>query len=523
MAFIHFFGLMFAPFNVSILMLGVVGGLILGATPGVSPTLAVALLIPFTFKMAPTASLILLGSVYSAAMAGGAISAILINVPGAPANIATLFDGHKMSLKGRAMEGLHYAMLASGIGGVVGVLVLIFLAPALGKMAMQFGPSQMFWVAILGITVMGAVGSGSMVKGLLSGAIGVWISCIGYSDTYGVERYVFSPVLSGGVSLVGALIGLFAIPEVLKLLSDSKKPGGGAMYALEPRRVVSSLKALPKYWRTLSIGSFIGCFIGVIPGAGGQVAGLVSYDQCRKFSPFRDNYGSGEPDGVIASESANNATAGPALVPLLTLGVPGSPTAAVLLGGLLINGLFPGPELFVKSGNVVWTFIDSLLVAQILMAVLGLYLARISRRVAQIPKRFMSVSVLILAVYGTYSIRNNFDDVIVMIGIGVMMYYLEKVGLSAGPMVLGIILGPIAETNWEQGKMIADATHGVLPYFFTGGLNLMMISFCCASVGYSIFIEVRMRKKRRVASGHKKQIEKMKAAERQTSRFELPD
>jgi putative tricarboxylic transport membrane protein len=485
--FITYFSLVFTPFNMAVLLLGVSGGLILGTTPGVSPTLAVALLIPFTFQMGATGGLILLGSVYSAAMAGGAISAILINVPGAPANIATLFDGHKMALKGHSMEALHYAFLASGVGGVVGVLVLIFLAPPLGELAMKFGPSEMFWVAVLGITVMGSVGSNSMVKGLFSGALGVWIATIGYNDTTGVVRYVFSPTLASGVSLVGALIGLFAIPEVLKLMAASRDPSGGTMYALEPRRVMDSIRALKKYWRSLSFGSVIGCFIGIIPGAGGQVAGLVSYDQCKKTSPFKKSYGTGEPDGVVASETANNATAGPALVPLLTLGVPGSPTAAVLLGGLLINGLFPGPELFSKGAPITWAFIDALLIAQILMVVLGLYLARISRRVAQIPKRFMAVAVLVLAVYGTYSVRNSFDDVIVMVGIGIFMYLIEKIGLTAGPLVLGIILGPIAETNWEQGRLIADATGGVFNYFFTGGFNLMLIGFCVLSIAYSIF------------------------------------
>ena len=203
---------------------------------------------------------------------------------------------------------------------------------------------------------------------------------------------------------------------------------------------------------------------------------------------------------MIASETANNATAGPALVPLLTLGIPGSPTAAVLLGGLLINGLFPGPDLFLKSGEVTWTFIDALLVAQVLMVVFGLYLAKISCYVAQVPKRFMAAAVLILAVYGTYSIRNNFDDVIVMAGIGIFMFFLEKIGLSAGPMVLGIILGPIAETNWEQGKMIADATNGILPYFFTGALNIVLISICCISVAYSIVASALVKKKKTTRS-----------------------
>jgi putative tricarboxylic transport membrane protein len=335
-----------------------------------------------------------------------------------------------------------------------------------------------------------------MTKGLLSGALGVWISCIGYNQTYGVERYVFSPVLASGVSLVGALIGLFAIPEVLKLMSASREPGGGVMYALEPRKVVASMRELTKHWWTLSMGSIVGCIVGIIPGAGGQVAGLLSYDRGRKYSPFRKTYGTGERDGVIASESANNATAGPALAPLLTLGVPGSPTAAVLMGGLLINGLFPGPGLFEKSGHITWVFIDGLLVAQVLMVAFGLYLARISSRIAQIPKRFMAAAVLILAVYGTYSIRNSFDDVLTMMGIGVLMFFLEKVGLTAGPLVLGIILGPIAEVNWEQGKLIADATGGVLPYFFTGFLNWILIGLCCISIIYSIISAVQTRKKR---------------------------
>lgn len=494
MDFINNFPLVFSAFNLTILLLGVVGGLILGATPGVSPTLAVALLIPFTFQLEPTAGLILLGSVYSSAMTGGAISAILINVPGAPANIATLFDGHKMALNGHAKAGLHYAMLASGVGGVVGVFVLIFLAPVLSDLAMRFGPSELFWVAVVGITVMGSVGSDSMVKGLFAGALGVWISCIGYSETYGVERYAFAPQLASGVDLVGALIGLFAIPEVLKLLAMSRSPAGGAMYALEPRSVMRSIIDLFKYWRSLVIGSIVGCVVGIIPGAGGQVAGLVSYDQCRKFSPFAKTYGTGEADGVIASETANNATAGPALAPLLTLGIPGSPTAAVLMGGLLINGLFPGPDLFTKNASITWAFIDALLLAQVLMVVFGLYLARISQRVAQVPKRFMAASVLVLAVYGAYSVRNNFDDVIVMTVLGVGMYFIEKVGLTAGPLVLGIILGPIAEVNLEQGRLIADATVGFIPYFFTGRMNLILIAVCLVSIAYSVLPALRSKK-----------------------------
>lgn len=498
MEIFQYFPAVFESYNLLVLVLGVTGGLILGATPGISPTLAVALLIPFTFTMGATPGLILLGAVYSGAVTGGAIAAILINVPGAPANIATLFDGHKMALKGNAMEGLHYALLASGVGGLVGVVVLIYLAPVLSNLALLFGPSELFWVAILGVTVMGSVGSDSLVKGLLSGAIGMSIACIGYSETTGVERYVFSPVLASGVNLVGALIGLFAIPEVINLLNASlHRHGSATMYPLNPRRIMASVRQLLVHWRTLSIGSVIGVFIGVIPGAGGQVAGLVSYDQCRKFSRFRSNYGNGEPDGVIASEAANNATVGPALAPLLTLGIPGSPTAAVLLGGLLINGLFPGPDLFSSHADVTWTFMASLFIAQILMVVIGLYLARVTRAVARVPKRFMAVAVLILAVYGTYSIRNSFDDVIVMVGLGVLVYFTAKVGITAGAMVLGLILGPIAEINWDQGRLIGQATDGVMPYFFTGTLNMIIIALCVFSVLFSVGTAVVDQRRKR--------------------------
>lgn len=491
MEFLYYFPEVFSGLNLAVLLFGVAGGLIMGATPGISPTLAVALLIPFTFSMSATSGLIMLGAVYSAAMTGGAITAILINVPGAPANIATLFDGHKMAVKGQAMSGLHHAMLASGFGGFLGVLVLIFLAPLLSDIAIGFGPSELFWVAVLGITVMGSVGSNSLVLGLLSGALGAWIATIGYSDTFGLERYVFVPQLSSGIDLVGALIGLFAIPEVLNLLATSREESGKQLYKLNPVRIIDSITEFIRHKTTALISTFIGVFVGIIPGAGGQVAGLVAYDQCRRISKYRDNYGKGEVDGVIASEAANNATAGPSLAPLLTLGIPGSPTAAVLMGGLLINGLFPGPELFEQHASVTWTFINALLLSQIVMVVFGLYLARVSRRVAEIPKRYMAVAIFILACYGAYSVRNNFFDIGIMICLGTGMYFLSKVGLSSGPLVLGLILGPIAELNWDQGKMIAVATDGIFEYFVMGNMNMSLIGLCILSILYSIWAAIR--------------------------------
>ncbi len=358
MDFIRYMPEIFAPWNLTVLVLGTIGGLILGAAPGLSPTMAVALLIPFTFHMDTASSLILLGAVYTATVAGGAISAILINIPGAPANIATVLDGHPMAKQGRAAEALHYAFISSVIGGVLGVFVLIFFTPILAEFALKFGPSELFWTAVLGVTVIGSLGSGSLLKGLFAGVFGLWLSTIGYDPINGVQRFVFTDQLQGGINIIAALIGLFAIPQVFGMFEGASAAQRKDTYEMENRNVLDSLRANLRRVKTLTIGSAVGIIVGLIPGAGGQIAGLVSYDQNRKFSDRRDNFGKGEPDGVIASESANNAMVGPSLVPLLTLSVPGSPTAAVLLGGLLIHGLFPGPNLFTQHAKVTWTFIE---------------------------------------------------------------------------------------------------------------------------------------------------------------------
>lgn len=486
--------------NLMILMAGTVVGLLLGATPGLSPTMAVALLIPFTFQMEATSGLILLGVLYTATVAGGAVSAILVNIPGAPANIATMLDGHPMAKNGRATEALHYCFISSGVGGVIGVLVLIFFTPLLAGFALRFGPSELFWIAILGITVIGSLGSTSVLKGLLAGAVGIWISLIGFNPVAGTERFVFTEHLQGGVTIIPALIGLFAIPQVFQMVEDARRGRGGEVFGMEHRPVWASVVYNLSRVRALGIGSVIGTLVGLIPGAGGQIAGLVAYDQNKKFSSNPDAYGKGEPEGVIASESANNSMVGASLVPMLSLGIPGSPTAAVLLGGLLIQGLFPGPELFTQHASVAWTFMGALLVSQILMVIFGLYISRFSKYVIRIPKQYMAAAVAILAVFGTYSVQNSMSDVIIMMTMGCAMYFAMRFGFGPGPVVLGIILGPIAENNLLQGKMLGQALDGELQYFFTGGINLLLISLCVLSIGYSILTEFKVRARRKKQS-----------------------
>lgn len=501
MEFLNYFGEVFSLYHLALLAGGTLAGLILGALPGLSPTMAVALLVPFTFHMQPASGLVLLGAMYTATVAGGAISAILVNVPGAPANIATALDGHELARKGRAAEALHYCFTSSFVGGVLGILVLIFFTPPLAELALKFGPAELFWIAVLGITVIGTIGAKSVLKGLLSGLIGLALSTIGDNPMLGEDRFIFSEHLVGGVHIVVALIGLFAVPQVLTLFGEARGSGSLRMFELGESRLFESIRYNLSRVRSLAIGSVAGVIVGVIPGAGGQIAGLVAYDQARKSSRNPQNFGSGEPDGVIAAESANNAMVGPSLVPLLTLSIPGSPTAAVLLGGLLIHGLFPGPDLFTIHARVTWTFINSLIVAQVLMLVMGLYLSRHSGWVVKVPPHFMAAAILVLAVFGSYSIQSSYSDVLIMMILGALMFFGGRLGFSPAPVVLGIILGPIAEDNFLQARIIAESQEGVVAYFSSGAINVCLILAIVFSISYSVYSEWRIRRKNESARG----------------------
>ena len=485
MEFLGYFSGVFEPLSFLLLLGGTLGGLILGATPGLSPTMAVALLIPFTFHLSPVQGLILLGSAYTSTVAGGAVSAILLKIPGAPANIATALDGNEMAKKGDGTRALHLAFLSSGLGGIVGIFLLIFLTPILAYWALQFGPSHLFWIAILGVTIIGSLDSNSLIKGLLSGCIGLWLSQVGYDDIQGVPRFVFLPELTGGIPFIAALIGLFAIPQILDMFTKSRDLGSIKTMSVMPHSLRSSFSEMSRSSRSWTIGTIVGSIIGLIPGVGGQIAGLVAYDQSRKFSSYKGKFGTGHSEGIIAAESANNAMVGPSLVPLLTLSIPGSPTAAVLLGGLLIHGIYPGSDIFINHPQVIWTFINSMLLGQILMVIFGIYTALWVARVAQIPTSILASGVLVLAIFGSYCIQQSLSDVYIMFVLGVFMYFLEKFGFSAAPLVLGLILGPLAADYYVTGSLIAAAQDGRFIYFFTGWLNLSLILLIVSSIVYS--------------------------------------
>lgn len=521
MEFLAHFGPVFEPWALMLLFIGTIGGLVLGATPGLSPTMAVALAIPFTFQMEPVHGLILLGALYTSTVAGGAVSAILLKIPGAPANIATTLDGHAMARKGEGKRALQLSFIASLFGGMFGIFLLIWLTPILAEWALNFGPSQMFWMAIVGVTVIATLDSKSVVKGLLAGCVGMWLGTIGFDDIIGAQRFIFHPSLSGGIHIIPALIGLFAIPQVIAMFAkgrvasefddpNSPRPSLSQMVslivaAIKNFRPVSAIinwfvsvwktvKEVFHYGRSLSIGGIVGAVIGLIPGVGGQIAGLVAYDQSRNFSKEREKFGTGHPEGIISAESANNAMVGPSLVPLLTLSIPGSPTAAVLLGGLIIHGIFPGPDIFTFYPHVVWPFINSMLLGQILMCVFGILIAGMVASIVKVHHSVMAAAVLALALFGSYSVQLSMGDVYIMLCLGTGMFFLERWGYSAAPLVLGLILGPIAEANFVVGFKTAAAENGVVEYFLRGNINKTLIILVIASIAYAIWISRRTAK-----------------------------
>ncbi|WP_280542190.1 tripartite tricarboxylate transporter permease [Chromohalobacter sp. 11-W] len=441
------------------ILAGVTAGLFIGALPGLTATMALAVLLPFTFTMSPLQGLMALGAVYMGAIYGGAFTAILINTPGTPSSIATTFDGYPMARQGRAYEALAAATIASVVGGIIGVAFLLLLAPPLARLAVVFGPAEMFWVALLGLTLVASLSSGSLLKGLLGGCIGMLLSTIGVSPIGGETRFIFGiPALQGGIELIVALIGLFVIPELISMaaqgrgaLPESGKLQGGAGAAIG--RMGRHIFGKPI---NLIRSCIIGQIIAIIPGAGGNVTSLVAYNEARRFSKDPSSFGKGNVDGVIASESSNNVMVAGSMVPLLTLGIPGAPPDAIILGVLLMHGLRPGLDLFTETGVLTNGFILSMGFAAMFLLPVGLLGGRLIHRVVvKTPFYFLLPSIAMVTILGTYALRNSMTDVFIMLLLGTVGYFLRLIGIQAAPIVLGMILGVIAEKGYVQTMLVA--------------------------------------------------------------------
>lgn len=470
--------------NLLLMLGGTLAGLMAGALPGLTATMAVALIVPFTFAMSPVSGLATMGAIYMAAIYGGSFSAILVNTPGTPSSIGTTFDGYPMAKAGRGQEAIVVATVASVIGGLFGVAVLAFLAPPLARVALKFGPPEYFWVSVFGLSIIASLASKSLLKGLIGGVFGLLVSTIGIAPIGGDVRFTFGqPSMQGGIELVGALIGLFCIPEVLSLVRQGSK--AYETVRVEKRRGViwetaAKVLAMPG---NLLRSSVIGTVVGIIPGAGGNIANLVAYNEAQRASKYPEKFGTGIIDGVVATEAANNATVGGGLVPLLTLGVPGTPVDAVIYGALLIQGLRPGPELFTVHADITYGFIFSLFIATLMMLVVGLVMGTaLHRLVSRLPLRYLVPSIVFLSILGSYAIRNNMTDVGVMLACGFAGYLLKQLGFHPGPIVLGLILGPLAEEGFVQATLMAKALPVPWLIFFTRPISIVLIVMTVVSL-----------------------------------------
>lgn len=479
--------------NIMLMLLGVWGGVVIGALPGLTATMGIALLVPFTFVMPPEKGLILLGGLYAGAIYGGSIAAILINTPGTPSAIATTFDGHPMALKGEAEEALTASITGSFIGGIGGNIFLLSLSPLLAMISLKFGPPEMFWVAMLGLTIIATFATESLLKGFIGGLIGLVLATVGISPIAGESRFTFgNPNLAGGIELICALIGFFCIPQVIKMVESPEK---AEMIKYKRKkgilfRLILRILSMPG----LLIRSIvIGTFIGVVPGAGGNIAALVSYNEAMRWSKNPEKFGKGCIEGVVAPETANNAEVSGSLIPLLTLGIPGAPPAAVLLGALLIQGIRPGPELYTVHGEITYTFIISLFFSNFFMFLSAVFGARLFAKVMLVPRHLLAPVIVVLSVIGSYAIRNNMMDVAIMLGCGFAGYVGGKLGFHPAPIVLGLILGKIAEIGLVEAMTIGAAKGGWFVYFITRPLSAVLIVLVVFSAAWPI---IRSRKKK---------------------------
>ncbi|ACB85530.1 tripartite tricarboxylate transporter permease [Natranaerobius thermophilus] len=480
---------------------GVFGGILVGALPGLTPTMGVALLVPFTFYLPAEQGLLMLGSVYVGSVYGGAITAILINIPGAPASIATIMDGHPMANKGEGEKAIHLATLSSFIGGVFGVILLLFFAPALARVSLNFGPAEHFWIAVFGITVIAGLSKGSIWKGIMGGAAGLWLSTIGIGEITGTARFTFeSAHLTGGIGLVSMLIGLFAFPQALVFVErlfqskETRKFNENVFH--KSRSFLKGIKDIIKYKKNVIMGSIIGGLVGLVPGAGGQIAGLVAYNEVKRYSPEKDKFGTGHEGGIITTESANNAMVGCSLVPLLTLGIPGSPTAAVLLGGLLMNGLWPGPEMFQENASITYTFILGMVAAQFFMLFIGGFGGRFFKRVMYVSPGIMAPLILVFCVLGSFAERNNFSDVWFMLIVGVLMYFGMKFGFSPAPVGLGFILGEYAERGFLLANRASVSEGSLMLHFLDSPIVIVLMLLTAISIITTAVLEISKKQKK---------------------------
>ena len=469
------FGVALTPFNLMLMFVGVVLGVIIGVLPGLGGANGVAILLPLTFTMPPTSAIIMLSCIYWGALFGGAITSILFNIPGEPWSVATTFDGYPLGQKGRAGAALTTAFTSSFIGALVAVIVITFLSPIVADFALAFGPPEFFAVYLLTFCAFVGMSKGQALKTIASMMVGFALAAVGLDTVTGSLRLTFgSTALLQGFDFLIAVIGLFGIGEILLTLEEGLA-FKGARAKINLKVVLETWRELPRYWLTSLRSSAVGCFMGIVPG-GATPASFMAYGVAKRFSKDGEKFGTGVVEGVVAPETAAHAAGTSALLPMLTLGVPGSPTAAVLLGGLLIWGLQPGPLLFQEQKEFVWGLIASMYLGNIAGLIVVLTCVPLFAAILRIPFSIIAPIIIVICAIGAYTVHNSMFDVYLMVLFGVAGYVLRKLDYPLAPLVLALVLGDRAESAFRQAMLVSQ---GDMSIFFSkplvGGMTTLAL------------------------------------------------
>ncbi len=490
------FSAILEPYCLLLILAGTAVGILFGAVPGLTSVMAVALFLPVTYGMDPGTGIAVLVSLYIGATSGGLISAILLKIPGTPASVATCWDGHPMVDKGEGAKALGAGVVFSFLGTIISIAALVFIAPPLARIALRFGPHEYFAIAIFSLTLIASLSSGSMIKGLFSGALGFAFATVGIAPIEANVRFSFgSYELNDGFKTLTVLIGLFAISEVIKAAESVKTEAQATVANVNMKKIRGfgfSREEFKKQIGNMFRSSAIGIGVGILPGIGAGTSNILSYIAAQKQSKHPELFGTGILDGIIASETANNAGIGGAMIPLMTLGIPGDGVTAILLGGFMVHGIAPGPLLFTNHAVLVYTIFAALILSSIAMLIIEFYGLRIFIKLLNVPKHILLPIVFILCVVGAFGLSSLIFDVWTILVFGAVGYFFVSFKVPQAPFIIGFILGPMAELNMRRGLMLSD---GRWAGFFENSISCIFIVLSLFSVAYIIIKGLSNRKK----------------------------
>ncbi|PKR85432.1 tripartite tricarboxylate transporter permease [Heyndrickxia camelliae] len=494
---IHGFGTAFIWYNLLFAFVGVLIGTAVGVLPGIGPMSGVALLIPVTASItgglppetAATSAIILLAGVYYGAMYGGSTTSILLNTPGESSSVVTTLDGYQMAKKGRAGSALSIAAIGSFVGGIVTLIALIALAEPLSNVALKFGPAEYFSLMLLGLAAVSGLAGKSVTKALIMTVCGLLLGTIGIDSVSGIARFTFNiPWLYQGIEFLTIAVGLFALGEVFKTILEKEEEEGGIA---KINNMIPSKEEMKESAGPIARGSILGFFVGILPGAGATLASFFSYLLEKRISKNPSKFGTGTIAGVAAPETANNAASGGAMIPLLTLGIPGSGTTAILMGALMMYNVQPGPLLFEDHPQVAWGLIASMFIGNLMLLILNLPLVKVFAKIIETPKKYLIPLIIAISIFGVYAVQVSTNDLLLLLGCGVLGYFLSKNDYPIAPLVLGLVLGPMIENNMRRALTISNGDYTI---FFTRPISLAFLIVTVLWLVIPVLLKAKGRK-----------------------------